>query len=115
MNRLFVGNLALDVSSAQLHALFDERGSNVTRAWVAKDKANGRPRGFGFVDLPSPEEAEQAIDLVDGLELRGRALVVRDAGPWVPRAPLGRAPTAESVTIAEFNLHSDGTDPRRAG
>lgn len=98
MNRLFVGNLSHDMSSAQLSELFDRRGARVLRAWVAKDRANGRPRGFGFVDLSSPDDLERAIDLLDGLPVAGRALVVREAGPWVSASAPVRPPRRRLAT-----------------
>lgn len=75
--RLFVGNLSFDVSEAELQELFaayDCSGATVPTT------ASGRPKGFGFVDVPQ-EKVAAAIGEMDGKELQGRNLAVAEAKP----------------------------------
>ncbi|KAJ4836098.1 hypothetical protein Tsubulata_004198 [Turnera subulata] len=91
--KLFVGNLPFSVDSAQLAGVFESAG-NVEMVEVIYDKVTGRSRGFGFVTMSTPEEAEAAAQQFNGYELDGRALRV-NAGPppqrdnSVPRGPRG--------------------------
>ncbi|KAK4432449.1 ribonucleoprotein A, chloroplastic [Sesamum alatum] len=77
-NRVYVGNLAWGVDNLALEALFSEQG-NVKEARVVFDRESGRSRGFGFVTYSSPEEVNNAIQLLDGVELNGRAIRVSPA------------------------------------
>ena len=76
--KLFVGNLSFDITTADLEALFSQVGS-CTSAAVITDRATGRSRGFGFVEMSSPDEAQKAIGELDGHDLRGRAIKVSEA------------------------------------
>jgi len=76
--KLFVGNLSFDTTSADLEALFAQIGSCESAA-VITDRATGRSRGFGFVEMSSPGEAEKAIAELNGKELHGRAISVNEA------------------------------------
>ena len=76
--KLFVGNLSFDTSSAALEALFAEFGTCESVA-VITDRETGRSRGFGFVEMSSPTEAETAIAQLNGREVDGRALTVNEA------------------------------------
>lgn len=82
--KLFVGNLAWEVTSDDLRNLFSEAGS-VTDAVVLTDKMTGRSRGFGFVEFGSPEEAKAAIEKFNQYELKGRKINVNEARPMQPR------------------------------
>jgi RNA recognition motif-containing protein len=84
--KLYVGNLSYDTSEAGLRALFEAHGDVVSVALVT-DRETGRPRGFGFVEMGSPEQAEAAKTAIDGVQLDGRALKVDIAKEQVPRAP----------------------------
>ena len=77
---LFVGNLPYSMDSAQLEDLFKGAGT-VTSAKVIVDKYSGRSRGFGFVEMSSPEETKKAIEMLNGKDIEGRALVVNEARP----------------------------------
>ncbi|KAI3473269.1 hypothetical protein Pfo_030561 [Paulownia fortunei] len=77
-NRLYVGNLAWDVDNLALETLFSEQGK-VKEARVIYDKESGRSRGFGFVTYSSPEEVNNAIEVLDGTDLNGRPIRVNPA------------------------------------
>jgi len=76
--KIFVGNLSFDTTSAELESLFSEVGQ-CESASVITDRATGRSRGFGFVEMSSVAEAQQAINTLNGRELQGRALNVSEA------------------------------------
>lgn len=78
--KLYVGNLAYDVSSGDLEALFKEHGT-VESAQVIDDRDTGRSKGFGFVEMSSPDEAQAAISALDGQDFKGRTLRVNEARP----------------------------------
>ncbi|MBI3385855.1 RNA-binding protein [Candidatus Gottesmanbacteria bacterium] len=77
---LFVGNLPYAMDSAQLEELFKQVGS-VVSAKVIVDKYSGRSRGFGFVEMSSDDEAKKAVEMFNGKDIQGRALVVNEARP----------------------------------
>ena len=76
--KLFVGNLSFDTTSADLEALFSQAGTCESAA-VITDRATGRSRGFGFVEMSSASEAQKAIQDLNGKELQGRTLNVSEA------------------------------------
>ncbi len=78
--KLFVGNLSFSITENDLQDAFAAHGT-VIEANLMMDRATGRPRGFGFVTMSSPEEAQKAIDALNGKELAGRALTVNIARP----------------------------------
>ena len=78
--KLFVGNLSFNITENDLQDAFAAHGT-VVEANLMMDRATGRPRGFGFVTMGSPEEAQKAIDALNGKELGGRALTVNIARP----------------------------------
>ncbi len=79
-SKLYVGNMSFQTSEAELRAHFEQFGS-VTDVYVAMDKFTGRPRGFAFVTMGTPDEAKVAIEKTHGVELGGRALQVNEARP----------------------------------
>lgn len=79
-NKLYVGNLAYSVSDDNLQQSFGEFGT-VTSAKVMMDRDSGRSKGFGFVEMSSPAEAQAAIRGMNGSQIDGRALVVNEARP----------------------------------
>ena len=79
-NKLFVGNLSFNITENDLQDAFAAHGT-VVEANLMMDRATGRPRGFAFVTMGSPEEAQKAIDAMNGKELGGRALTVNIARP----------------------------------
>ena len=83
-NKLFVGNLSYDLDDATLKDAFAQVGT-VTSASVIIDKRTGRSKGFGFVEMSSNEEAQEAIKALNGKEVDGRAMTVSEARPMKPR------------------------------
>lgn len=77
---IYVGNLPYSLTEDDLNAVFAEHGA-VTRATIITDKATGRSKGFGFVDMPTQSEAEGAIKALDGSEVKGRNIRVNEARP----------------------------------
>jgi RNA recognition motif-containing protein len=78
--KLFVGNLAFSTTENDLQDAFAAHGV-VTEANLMTDRATGRPRGFAFVTMGSPEEAQKAIEAMNGANLDGRNLTVNEARP----------------------------------
>jgi RNA recognition motif-containing protein len=76
--KVFVGNLSFDTTSAELEALFSQVGTCESAA-VVTDRATGRSRGFGFVEMSSASEAQRAIAELNGRDLQGRTLNVSEA------------------------------------
>ncbi len=77
---IYVGNLSFDTSNSRLEGLFAEYGE-VVDAQVIMDRDTGRSRGFGFVEMKSAEEANNAISSLNGREVDGRQLKVNMAKP----------------------------------
>lgn len=77
---LYVGNLSSDVNDSDLRQAFEVYG-NVASAAIIKDRFSGDSRGFGFVDMPSKEEALEAIRELNGQEIKGQSLIVSEAKP----------------------------------
>lgn len=86
--RLFVGSLAWATTDDSLSAFFSQVGT-VTSAKVITDRATGRSKGFGFVEMSSDEEAQKAVAELNGKDLDGRAIVVNEARPMEPRENRG--------------------------
>jgi RNA recognition motif-containing protein len=85
--KLYVGNLSWQCTADDLLALFQEHGA-VVRTQVISDKETGRSRGFGFVEMHSDGEAQNAIEALNGREYQGRLLSVNEARAREPR-PVG--------------------------
>ncbi|HVV71699.1 MAG TPA: RNA-binding protein [Verrucomicrobiae bacterium] len=86
--KLFVGNLSFNTTENDLQDAFAAHGV-VTEANLMTDRASGRPRGFGFVTMSTPEEAQKAIDALNGATLDGRNLTVNEARPREERSGAG--------------------------
>ncbi len=84
--KLYVGNLSYETSEATIRTAFEAHGE-VTSVNLITDRDSGRPKGFGFVEMGSPDEAQKAKAALDGTQLDGRALKVDVAKEQVPRAP----------------------------
>jgi RNA recognition motif-containing protein len=78
--KLYVGNLPFRVDDAGLADLFARVGT-VESASVARDVATGRARGFGFVEMSTDEEAQRAIETLNGTDVEGRTIAVNEARP----------------------------------
>jgi cold-inducible RNA-binding protein len=84
-SKLFVGNLSFNTTENDLQAAFAAHGT-VTETNLMMDRATGRPRGFAFVTMGSPEEAQKAIEAMNGKDMDGRALTVNVAKPREERS-----------------------------
>ncbi len=83
--KLYVGNLSFNTSTQDLEQVFGEIGT-VESTNIIEDRDTGRSRGFGFVEMSSKEEAENAIEQLNGKEIDGRELTVNEAKPRENRA-----------------------------
>jgi RNA recognition motif-containing protein len=78
--RLYVGNLPYDTDEDSIKSFFEGGGARqVTQVKIVTDRDTGRPRGFAFVEVATPEQAKSAIDELNGRELGGRTIVVNEA------------------------------------
>lgn len=97
--KLYVGNLPFSIEDADLSRLFAQAGT-VASARVVLDPATGRKRGFGFVEMSSEDEAQAAVNALNGTEVEGRTIVVDIARERAPRE-------------GGFNRGGGGDRPRR--
>lgn len=81
---IYVGNLPFGATDDDLQQLFGAHG-DVTSANVIKDRFSGESRGFGFVEMPSREDALAAIEALNGTDFKGRSITVNEAKPKSPR------------------------------
>ncbi len=88
-NKLFVGNLSFNTTENDLQDAFAQFGT-VTETDLMMDRMTNRPRGFGFVTMNSAEEAQKAMEAMNGKEMDGRALTVNIARPREERPAGGR-------------------------
>src|SRR3954462_3829022 len=88
-SKLFVGNLSFNTTENDLQDMFAPHGT-VQEANLMMDRETGRARGFGFVTMSTPEEAQAAIDALNGQSVDGRALTVNIARPREERSGGGR-------------------------
>jgi len=88
-SKLYVGGLSYSTTSEGLREFFAQSG-NVLSATVITDRFSGQSRGFGFVEMASAEEAQNAISQLNGRELDGRRITVEVSNPHGPRTGGGR-------------------------
>ena len=88
--KLFVGNLSFQATEEDLRELFAQAGT-VETVRIITDQFTGRPRGFGFVEMTTKEEATKAVEMLNGRLFRDRNLVVDEARPQPQRGPGGGA------------------------
>lgn len=86
--KLYCGNLSYDTNEDGLRKHFEQAGK-VDSATIITDRATGRSKGFGFVEMPSDEEANKAIEMFNQKDLDGRSIVVNEARPMQPREDRG--------------------------
>src|SRR3989304_6068291 len=86
--KLFVGNLSFQATEEDLRELFQQAGT-VESVRIVTDQFTGRPRGFGFVEMSTKEEATKAIEMLNGRLFRDRNLVVDEARPQPQRGTGG--------------------------
>jgi len=77
--KLYVGNLFYSVTEDELFSVFGADGRTVSEVAIIMDRDTGRPRGFGFVTMGSEEDAQSAIQALDGSSLGGRSLKVNES------------------------------------
>jgi RNA recognition motif-containing protein len=127
MTSIFVAKLDFGMDNQQLKALFEKHG-NVLKASIAMDKETGKSRGFGFVEMSDVQEAQNAISALDGFEISGRPIAVKQAedrggqkkpfnnlprdGQFKPREnssprPDFRSSEAPSAPVVPFTSDSD--------
>jgi RNA recognition motif-containing protein len=87
-NKLFVGNLSFDTTENDLQDTFASHGT-VLEANLMMDRMSGRPRGFGFVTMSTADEAQNAINALNGTNVKGRNLTVNLAKPREERTGSG--------------------------
>ena len=83
-NKLYIGGISYSTTDDGLRDAFAQAGT-VTSASVIMDRMSGRSKGFGFVEMSTPEEAQKAIEMWNGKELDGRTLTVNVARPQTER------------------------------
>ncbi len=108
---LYVGNLPWSVNDEGLTNMFAAHGA-VTRAKVVMDRETGRSRGFGFVTMTNDAEGKAAIDTLNGKDVEGRALRVREAEP---RQPGGGGGGGYGGGAGGGGAGGGGRPPRREG
>jgi RNA recognition motif-containing protein len=86
--KLYVGNLTYEVSNTDLERMFQPHGQ-VESAQVITDRDTGRSKGFGFVEMKTDQEAQAAIQALNGKDSNGRALTVNEAKPREDRPRSG--------------------------
>ncbi len=83
-NKLYVGNLPFTTTNESLAEIFSPFG-NVTSSKIVTDRDTGRSKGFGFVEMSNGDEAQAAIEKLNGADFGGRSLTVNEARPMAPR------------------------------
>jgi cold-inducible RNA-binding protein len=81
LKKLYVGNLPFQATEEQVSALFSQTGVTAANVTLVRDRFSGQPRGFGFVEVNSDEEAERAVQGLNGHDFMGRNIVVNEARP----------------------------------
>jgi RNA recognition motif-containing protein len=89
--QIYVNNFPFTTTEEELRHLFEPYGT-VETARIVTDRDTGRPRGFGFVEMPNATEAQAAIEGLNGTSLGGRTLTVNEARPREERRPRGDGP-----------------------
>ena len=97
--KLYVGNLTYETTDNDLQNLFAPFGT-VQSAQVIMDRDTGRSKGFGFVEMDNGEQAQAAVDALNGQEVNGRALTVNEARPVKSGAKSLRAAVTEAVLVS---------------
>ena len=92
--KLVVGNLSFQATEEDLRELFAQAG-NVETVRIITDQFTGRPRGFGFVEMATKEEAQKAVEMLNGRLFRDRNLVVDEARPQPQRGAGGGGPRGD--------------------
>ena len=89
MKTLYVGNLPFQATEDDLRDWFANAGVTTSNVQIIRDRFSGNPRGFGFVEVGNDAEADNAVQMLNGKEFLGRALVVNEARPRPERSSGG--------------------------
>jgi cold-inducible RNA-binding protein len=81
LKKLYVGNLPFQATEEQVSSLFSQTGVTTANVTLVRDRFSGQPRGFGFVEVNSDEEADRAVQGLNGQDFMGRKIVVNEARP----------------------------------
>jgi len=90
VKKLYVGNLPFQATDQDLSNWFKQAGTTTASVTIVQDRETGQPRGFGFVEINNDEEANRAIQSLNGQDFMGRKLVVNEARPREGRGDGGR-------------------------
>jgi RNA recognition motif-containing protein len=108
-SKLYVGGLPYAATETQLNTLFAAHGT-VESARVMSDKFTGQSRGFGFVEMSTPEEAQAAITALNGTQMDGRSLTVNEAKPMEPVRMVDSAEVDAEIRSADEIAKLDHTE-----
>ena len=86
MKKLYIGNLPFSATEDQLNEWFAQVGVTPSAVTLIRDRFTGQSRGFAFVEVPSDEDADRAINSLNGQNFGGRNLVVNEAKPQAERS-----------------------------
>jgi RNA recognition motif-containing protein len=111
---IYVGNLANQATEDDLRKAFEAFGQ-VESANIIKDKFSGESRGFGFVQMPSKQEAQSAIEKMNGTDLMGRTINVNEARPRAERPSGGGRDSGRGRGGSGFGGGGGGGGGRRGG
>ena len=87
--RLYVGNIPYNTNDGELRALFSQNGRTVTDTKIVTDRETGQSRGFAFVEMANADEAQAAINELNGALMGGRAIRINEARERTPGGPPG--------------------------
>ena len=113
--RIYVGNVPYEASVERLQGLFEEQGWVVRDVHIPTDRATGRSRGFAFVELGDEEQVRAAIERLDGSDMDGRRLQVKEARERAPRPPRRRPGGFEGEPLVEVRADGGRGRGRRDG
>lgn len=107
---IYVGSLHYDLGEAELKEVFEEFGE-VSSVKIITDKFSGRSKGFGFVEMPDEDDAQKAIDSLNGSDVKGRSIVVNQAMERKER----RSGSGGGGNFRGGDRRGGGGGPRRGG
>lgn len=81
MKKLYIGNVPYQATEGELQSWFEQAGVRVDQVSLIRDRYSGEPRGFGFVEIGNDDDAQRAIEALNGKDFLGRNLVVNEARP----------------------------------
>jgi len=81
VKKLYIGNLPFQATEEEIGEWFAQAGAAPSSVLLIRDRETSQPRGFGFVEIQNDEEAERAIQALNGQQLKGRSIVVNEARP----------------------------------